>query len=166
MYWSGWTKDAEQFVRQCRFKVTPKYKSDYVIFNSIEFLHFDRNKFPCHLSTLPISVEQLKPKLQEGLYKWLCDRELRTQKCCNGTVDRKEVEFSPEQNVAERISNDKYWKTGKLVGRHQAPRLYHKGNMIRRTSRDIKSSQNNYSPVWDYRDLEKFRTCEKVVCVI
>lgn len=112
----------------------------------------------------PISVKQLKPKVQDGVYKWLCDREIAKKEYYNKTTGRKEVEFHPGQNVVERTSKDKYWKTGKVIGRHQAPRSYwilnHMGNMVRRTTRDIKASLNSYSPKENYIQLERYRASQ------
>lgn len=107
---------------------------------------------------LPLSNDQLQPKVQMGVNEWLSKREEQTREWYNRKAGRKESDFSAGQNVVERTTYDKVWKSGKIINKHnKAPRSYwvsnYRGNVVRRTSKDLKSSHNQYVPVKNYSDL-------------
>ncbi|KAJ8874320.1 hypothetical protein PR048_025166 [Dryococelus australis] len=108
----------------------------------------------------------LKPKVQNGVFEWLCDGENKIQQWYNRRAGRKEVAFDKGQNIVERTIKDKYWETGKIVGKHEAPQLYwvlnHKENVVQRTTSDLKPSLNEYNPKLDYSDLEKCNTRHQI----
>ncbi|KAJ8898370.1 hypothetical protein PR048_003730 [Dryococelus australis] len=137
--------------------------SDNVPFNSIEFLQFVHGKFQCQFSspkyTQNIGLVEKGMHIAKQLllgwcvHEWLCDRENKIKQWYNRRAGRKEVAFGKCRNIVERTSKVKNWETGKIVGRHESPRSYwvlnHKGNVVQRTTTDLKPSLNEYNPKLD-----------------
>ncbi|KAJ8886849.1 hypothetical protein PR048_013061 [Dryococelus australis] len=102
-------------------------------------------------------MDKLKPRVQEGVHEWLKNREKKTRQWYNRTSDRKYIAFKSGQNEVDRTSHDKFWKPEVILGKHKMPRSYllqnYRGNVIRRTSEDLRPSYNYHAPVKNYSDL-------------
>ncbi|KAJ8886740.1 hypothetical protein PR048_012952 [Dryococelus australis] len=110
---------------------------------------------------LPLSMDKHKPRVQEGIHEWLKHREKKTRQWYNRTSDRKYIAFKSEQNVVERTSHDKFWKTGVILRKHKMPRSYlvqnYMGDVIRRISKDLRPSYNHHASVKNYSDFATVR---------
>ncbi|KAJ8890488.1 hypothetical protein PR048_009997 [Dryococelus australis] len=90
-------------------------------------------------------------------YRRVFMNEKKTRHWHNRTSNRKYIAFKSGQNIVERTSHDKFWKPGVILGKHKTPRSYlvhkYRGNIIRRTSKDLRTSYNHHAPVKNYSDL-------------
>ncbi|KAJ8875795.1 hypothetical protein PR048_023694 [Dryococelus australis] len=90
---------------------------------------------------LPLSMDKLKPRIQEGVHEWLKHRENKTRQWHNRTWDRKYIAFKSGHNLLER--------TREILGKHKTPRSYmvqnYMGDFIRRTSKDLRPSYNHHA---------------------
>ncbi|KAJ8875236.1 hypothetical protein PR048_023131 [Dryococelus australis] len=104
--------------------------SDNISFNSREFRDIAKDRFELPFSSpryaqsnglaekgvhiaklllrLPLSMDKLKPRVQEDVHEWLKHREKKTRQWCNRTPDRKYIAFKSGQNVVERTSHGKF----------------------------------------------------------